>query len=50
MFYVVRNQTEEKFLLDSFETGKVMLYETKCWSVKNQHENKLSVIEIKMLC
>jgi len=27
-----------------------MLYETECWAVKNQHENKVSATEMKMLC
>jgi len=26
-----------------------MLYETECWMVKNQHESKISVTEIRML-
>lgn len=26
-----------------------MLYVTKCWELKSQHENKVNVIEIKML-
>ena len=26
-----------------------MLYDTRCWVVKNQHKNKLSVAKIKML-
>lgn len=26
-----------------------MLYETKCWAVKNKHENKISVTEIRMM-
>lgn len=28
----------------------MMIYETKCWGVKNQHENKLSVVEMRILC
>jgi hypothetical protein len=27
-----------------------MLYGTKCWAVKNQHRNKISVAEMRMLC
>jgi len=27
-----------------------MLYDTECWVVKNQHENQVSVVEMKMLC
>lgn len=26
-----------------------MLYMTKCWAVKNQHENKVSVAEMRIL-
>lgn len=26
-----------------------MLYETKYWEVKNQHKNKVSVAEVRML-
>lgn len=27
-----------------------MLYETKCWMVKNPHENKARVVDMMMLC
>jgi len=27
-----------------------MLYETECWAVKNQHESKIHVAEMRMLC
>jgi hypothetical protein len=27
----------------------VMFYGTKCWVVKNQHESKVSVVEMRML-
>jgi len=27
-----------------------MLYGTKCWTVTNQHENQVSVAEMRMLC
>lgn len=27
----------------------MMLYETKCWAVKDQHENKISASEKKMM-
>lgn len=27
-----------------------MLYRTRCWTVKNQHENKLNVTEMMILC
>lgn len=27
-----------------------ILYVTKCWALKKQHENKVSVVEMMMLC
>ena len=27
-----------------------MLYGIKCWMTKNQHENQVGIVEIKMLC
>lgn len=27
----------------------MMLFGTECWAVKNQHENKLSIVEMRML-
>jgi hypothetical protein len=27
-----------------------ILYGTYCWAVKNQQENKISVVDIRMLC
>jgi len=30
--------------------GQAMFYGIQCWAVKNQHENEISVAEMKMLC
>jgi len=27
-----------------------LLYGTECWTIKSQHENQVSVVEIRMLC
>lgn len=27
-----------------------MLYKIECWAVKNQHENKICVAKMRMLC
>ena len=27
----------------------VVLYETECWTVKNQHKHTLSIVEMRML-
>jgi len=27
----------------------MMLYGTKCWTIKNQHENKLRIAKLRML-
>jgi hypothetical protein len=45
-----RNYSTNQIPFSPVVKAQYILYGTECWDVKNQHENKSSIAEIRILC